>query len=80
MKTLSIRVVTDLGPVTTRFTLRNTTPLWRVFDLWYASRGITVRNYKFVCEGNYVDLEDTMDSLDMEDGTIIDAKTEQVGC
>lgn len=61
------------------FTVKKTTRLAKLIDAWCERHGISRVGKRFLVDGSVVHDEDTPESLDMEDGDIIEVFEEQVG-
>jgi len=61
------------------FTVKKTTKLVRVIDAWCARHGISRIGKRFLADGSAIHDDDTPESLELEDGDIIEVFEEQVG-
>jgi hypothetical protein len=78
-KHINIRVKDDAGQETT-FKLKKTTPLRKLMDAYAQQQGKAPDTLRFyTSEGGRVQAVDTPDSLELEDGDLIDVHIEQQG-
>ncbi|VEU23569.1 DEKNAAC104734 [Brettanomyces naardenensis] len=70
--------VTD-GSSEVFFKIKRTTPLKRLMDAFCKRQGKSADSLRFLYEGQRLTPDATPDSLDMEDGDLIEAHREQVG-
>lgn len=70
--------VTD-GSSEVFFKIKRTTPLKRLMEAFCKRQGKSVESLRFLHEGQRLTPDSTPESLDMEDGDLIEAHREQVG-
>lgn len=70
--------VTD-GSSEVFFKIKRTTPLRRLMEAFCKRQGKSIDSLRFLYEGQRLTSESTPDSLEMEDGDLIEAHREQVG-
>ncbi|QPG77324.1 SUMO protein smt3 [Brettanomyces nanus] len=70
--------VTD-GSSEVFFKIKRTTPLKRLMDAFCKRQGKSIESLRFLYEGQRLTADSTPESLDMEDGDLIEAHREQVG-
>ena len=61
------------------FTVRKSTRMAKVIEAWCARHGVSRAGKRFLIDGSVVHDEDTPESLEMEDGDIVEVYEEQVG-
>ena len=61
------------------FAVKKTTRLIKLIDAWCERNGVSRAGKRFLVDGSVIYDEDTPESLDMEDGDIIEVFEEQVG-
>ena len=75
---LSLRV-RDNAQNELHFVVKKNTRLVRLIDAWCQRHGISRIGKRFLVNGSVIHDEDTPESLDMEDGDVIEVFEEQVG-
>ncbi len=75
---LTIRV-RDNGQNELHFAVKKSTRLVKLIDAWCERHGISRVGKRFLVEGSVIHDEDTPESLEMEDGDIVEVFEEQVG-
>lgn len=70
--------VTD-GNSEVYFKIKRATPLKRLMEAFCKRQGRQPKSLRFLYEGQRIGDDDTPDSLDMEEGDVIEAHREQVG-
>lgn len=61
------------------FKIKKSTPLKKVMDAFCKRTGKNQANLRFLYDGERVNETDTPESLDISDGDVIEAHTEQIG-
>ena len=51
----------------------------KIFGAFYKSKGMAPNSVKFVYNGTQIQADDTPESLDMEEGDVVDALLQQTG-
>ena len=72
--------VRDQNGTVSYFTLKPTTPLDRVFNVWSTRAGVCERSVRFFLDGMRVPGYKTPADIDMEEGDQLDCQLEQQGC
>ncbi len=72
--------VRDQNGTVSYFTLKPTTPLERVFNVWSTRAGVCERSVRFFLDGSRVPGYKTPADIDMEEGDQLDCQLEQQGC
>ena len=75
---LTIRV-RDNGQNELHFTVKKSTRLVKLIDAWCERHGISRIGKRFLVDGSVIHDEDTPESLEMEDGDMVEVFEEQVG-
>merc|ERR1712037_686782 len=76
--TLTIRVKDQSGEETF-FKVKSTTKMTKVFSAFAKRKGVDITAMRFIYDGRRVGIDDTPDSLDMEDQDQVDCFLEQTG-
>ncbi|ORY49981.1 ubiquitin-like protein [Rhizoclosmatium globosum] len=61
------------------FKIKRTTPLSKLMDAYSNKTGVDPRSVRFLLDGTRLNGTDTPDSLDMEEGDVIQTTINQVG-
>ncbi|ODV63292.1 SUMO family protein SMT3 [Ascoidea rubescens DSM 1968] len=61
------------------FKIKRSTPMKRLMEAFCKRQGKTLESLRFLSDGERVVAEDTPDSLELEDGDVIEAHREQIG-
>mmetsp|Transcript_2463 Transcript_2463/g.7807 ORF Transcript_2463/g.7807 Transcript_2463/m.7807 type:complete len:103 (+) Transcript_2463:49-357(+) len=61
------------------FRIRRTTPLRKLMNSYCERQGIDMKSVRFMVDGTFVEDEDTPESLELDDGDIVDTVLQQTG-
>ena len=75
---LNIRIRDQTGEETF-FKVKKTTKLDKVFNAYSTRKGVAATSLRFLFDGSRVNSTQTPESLEMEDGDVIDVMMEQAG-